>query len=158
MDSLLPTEISSMSMSTQRLRLAIIASNLANAQTTRTPEGGPYRRRELVITSAAPASFQSALDRELDGAQADDSAFNRTLLRHLRGVKPVRIVTDSREPLTVHAPWHPDADENGNVQMPNISVMEEMANMITVSRSYEANLAVIKTSKNMVLQALQIGR
>jgi len=158
MDSLLPIDISSTALSVERLRMAIIASNLANIQTTRTPEGGPYRRKSLVVRAEPLPEFQEALQEEIERSGASGDSPTLRLMAHLRGVTPVSVVSDTREPLLVHAPWHPEADENGNVLMPNISVMEEMVNLIATSRAYEANLAVVKATRNMVSQALQIGR
>jgi len=158
MDSLLPMDISATALSAQRLRLALIASNLANMHTTRTPEGGPYRRRDLIVRSAPPPGFQEALARELSEGGASGFSISPLLAAHLRGVEATGVAIDDREPLLVHAPWHPEADANGFVRMPNISVMEEMVNMIAVSRAYEANLAVVKTTRNMINQALQIGK
>ena len=158
MDSLLPIDISASALAAQRLRLALIASNLANAQTTRTPEGGPYRRRDLVMAAMPTPEFEAELEKQAAKGGAANLSEEALFAAHLRGVKPLDIAMDEREPLIVHAPWHPDADANGNVAMPNISVIEEMINMIAVSRSYEANVAVIKTTKSMVDEALAIGQ
>lgn len=158
MDSLLPIDLSASALSTNRLRMALIASNLANVHTTNSPEGGPYRRKDLMVTSAQTDYFQKALDREMRDGKAGLSTDTTLFAAHLRKVAPLRIITDQRDPLTVHAPWHPDADESGNVRMPNISVIEEMVNMIAATRGYEANVAVIKSTKEMVNQALEINR
>jgi flagellar basal-body rod protein FlgC len=158
MDSLLPIDISASALSVERLRMAVIASNLANVQTTRTPEGGPYKRKSLVVRAEPLPGFQESLKQEMAKSGAVAVGSDSLIGEHLRGVTPVGVVDDTREPLLVHAPWHPDADANGNVKMPNISVMEEMVNMIATSRAYEANLAVVKETRNMVNQALEIGK
>jgi flagellar basal-body rod protein FlgC len=136
-------EIASSGMSVQRRRLEVIAANLANAQTTRTADGGPYRKK-LVVFGAAE------LDR-LDGAFAGE------FRNQLRKVVVEDVVEDTRPPIEVFDPSHPDADAFGYVRMPNINVVEEMVNMLGAARSYEANLEVMKTSKRMATAALELG-
>jgi flagellar basal-body rod protein FlgC len=119
----------------------VISSNLANIHTTRTSEGGPYRRREVVFAS-----------------QAVEPAFNAELEKKLQEVEVVDIVVDPRPPKMVYDPRHPDANPQGYVGMPDINVMEEMVNMLSATRSYEANVAVINATKSMVTKALEIGR
>lgn len=133
-------------LSAQRVRMKLIASNLANTHTTRTPEGGPYQRREPVFAAHTPEnmSFHDMLKAQKEGGVVE--------------VETVEIVKDGREPLSKYEPDHPDADENGFVAMPNISVTEEMVNLVSASRSYEANVAAVKATKNMVMKALEIGR
>jgi flagellar basal-body rod protein FlgC len=123
----------------------VISSNLANAHTTRTPEGGPYRRRDVVFAAIPmPCSFREALGQALDNAPAQ--------------VRVVDIVTESSAPKILYAPNHPDADASGYVAMPNINVIEEMVNMLSATRSYEANVTAIQSAKAMALKALEIGR
>ena len=117
-------------MAAERLRLDTIASNLANINTTRTPEGGPYRRLMTVMESAP------------DG----------------RGVRVARIVQDESSPLLVHNPGHPDADVDGNVAMPNVNTVLEMVDMISATRAYEANVAAFNAAKAMAAKALEIGK
>lgn len=126
----------------QRVRMDVIASNLANAQTTRTPEGGPYRRRDVlfVTTPALPGTFQSALEAAL------------------RQVQVSRVVEDPRPFPEIYQPGHPDADERGYVQLPNVNILEEMVNLMAASRAYEANITILNTTKAMALRALEIGR
>ncbi|MDY6843829.1 MAG: flagellar basal body rod protein FlgC [Thermodesulfobacteriota bacterium] len=143
MDFFETMEISSSGLSAQRARLNIIASNLANVNSTRTPEGGPYRRKD-VIFGAQPLSFHEQLNSHLD--------------KSVKLVKVVNIVEDQRPFKVEYNPSHPDADESGYVTLPNINVMEEMINMLLATRSYEANIAVISAAKNMALKALEIGR
>jgi flagellar basal-body rod protein FlgC len=119
--------------------MEVIGNNIANANTTRTPEGGPYRRREVV--------FATALDDLLDDTSSG-----------LRGVKVVGIDADSSELPKVYQPGHPDADENGFVLMPNVSIANEMVDLITANRSYEANLRVLRSYREMVQQALSLLR
>ncbi len=137
--------ISSSGLTAQRLRMNLIAANLANMNTTRTKAGGPYRRKDPVFAAQAPA----ASFREMLGVR------QRELLKE---VAVVGIVEDSRPPIKKHDPTHPDADENGYVSMPNINLMEEMVNMISATRSYEANVTAIQSAKAMALKALEIGQ
>jgi flagellar basal-body rod protein FlgC len=132
-------------LSAQRLRMNLISGNLANVRTTRTQQGGPYRRKEAVF-SAQPlgASFQKILaDRQKNP---------------LCGVKVAKVFEDPNPPVMKYDPQHPDADDQGYVAMPNINLMEEMVNMISATRSYEANVTAIKAAKDMALKALEIGR
>jgi flagellar basal-body rod protein FlgC len=123
----------------------VISSNLANINTTRTPEGGPYQRKDLIF-AACPAKrlFEDVLSRRQD--------------TRLSGVKVAGIVNDPREPLLRFDPQHPDANRDGYVAMPNINLIEEMVNMMSAARSYEANVAAINASKKMAGKALEIGR
>ena len=132
-------------LTAQRLRMNLVSNNLANANTTRTEQGVPYQRQEPVF-SAIPVknAFGEILKGEL-GANLSD-------------VNVTEIINDQRKPLLKYDPMHPDADQQGFVSMPNVNVMEEMVNMMTASRSYEANVTAISTSKNMVQKALEIGR
>jgi len=137
--------ISSSGLSSQRLRMNLISSNLANVNTTRTPEGGPFQRKEIVVEE-----------------EPLDSEFSRMLQAGAKGrVSQVRIVgisEDRRPPVIKFEPSHPDADEKGYVSFPNINVIEEMVNMMTAARSYEANVTAITTAKSMASKALEIGR
>jgi flagellar basal-body rod protein FlgC len=132
-------------LSAQRLRMNLISNNLANINTTKTEEGGPYQRKDAVF-SAEPmnSEFGAALSRQLSSG--------------LTEVKVASIQTDNRPPILKYDPEHPDANEEGYVGMPNINIVEEMVNMISASRSYEANVTAIGTTKEMVNQALDIGR
>jgi flagellar basal-body rod protein FlgC len=132
-------------LAAQRLRMNLISANLANANTTRTLEGGPYRRKDVVF-SAVPkgASFRDAL--------------NARQARIPCEVRPLSIIEDQRPPVVKHAPHHPDADPDGYVRLPQVNVMEEMVNMISATRSYEANVSAVRAAKDMALKALEIGR
>jgi flagellar basal-body rod protein FlgC len=124
----------------ERTRLDIISENIANAHTTRSPDGKPYQRQVVV--------FESALQQALDGGKQTQTPTLRV----------ARIDKDPRPPIMVYEPGHPDADANGMVAMPNVNLHEEMADMIAASRAFEANLAVIKNSRSMALQTLAIGK
>ncbi len=137
--------ISASGLGAQRLRMNLISENLANAETTRTPEGGPYRRKDLVLASIADA--RTFAD-ELRSVQGDPPTV----------VTPVAVVEDDRPPAEKFDPGHPDADENGYVAMPNVNVIEEMVNLMTATRSYEANIAAVRAAKSMAQKALEIGR
>ena len=138
--------IGSSGMSAQRARMNTISSNIANINTTRTPEGGPYRRKDVVFTAMPDTkSFGEVLN--VDDPKAD---FSR--------VQVTDVVYDKKAPLLKYEPNHPDANEDGYVAYPNVNLMEEMTNMIQASRSYEANVQAIQATKDMALSALEIGR
>ena len=138
-------EISSTGLNAQRLRMNTLSANLANANTTRTEEGGPYKRRDVVF-SAAPT-----------GSPFEDF-LNGTHGAQLSKVKVVDIHEDTNEPRLVFDPTHPDANGEGYVAMPNIQVMTEMVNMITATRAYEANATAVNEAKQMAVKSLEIGR
>ena len=146
MNILSAMETSSSGMAAQRYRMNIIAANIANAQTTRTPEGGPYRRRE-VIFGALPA--QRTFAEELRSQVKPDDPLH---------AKVLGVAVDERPPLLKYDPAHPDSNEEGYVAMPNIDPLEEMVNMMLASRSYQANVAAFNATKAMALRALEIGR
>lgn len=135
------TDIAVSGMRAQRIRLAAAASNLANAETTRTAEGGPYRRRDPIFAA-----------RPLEGGFADK------LRGELRRVDVPRVVEDRRPPLATFDPGHPDADAQGFVALPRVNVVEEYTNVLSASRSYEANVAVMRKVRSMGDATLQIGR
>lgn len=138
-------QTSSSGLTAQRLRMNLVSNNLANVDTTRTEQGGPYRRKEPIFASTpVQSSFKDVLKTELKGNPTE--------------VTVTEIIDDNRKPLLHYDPLHPDADPQGFVEKPNIIIMEEMVNMMTASRSYEANVTAISTSKNMILKALEIGR
>lgn len=141
--------VSMTGLSAQRLRMDVIASNVANIETTRTPEGGPYLRRQVIFRSQAgtgvqPASFRSALVNA--GASVG------------QGVAVTNIATNADAVREVYDPDHPDADANGMVAYPDIDVVTEMTDMLSATRAYEANVTVLNATKSMALRALQIGR
>ena len=124
----------------QRARMAATASNLANAQTTRTPEGGPYRRRDPVFKS-----------------QSVGGAFGDRLSRAVRKVEVSRVALDQRAAITRFEPGHPDANGDGYVALPRVNTVEELTNMMSASRSYQANLLILRKAREMARAALNIG-
>jgi len=143
MDILNSFKISGSAMQAQSQRLDTISSNLANIETTSTPEGGPYKKKSVYFQST-PLSFKE----ELDGS----------LRRATQGVKVTKIIEDQSPPRKIYNPTHPDADGDGYVAMPNVNHMEEMVDMMSATRSYQANATVIKSAKRMAMKALEIGR
>jgi flagellar basal-body rod protein FlgC len=141
--------ISVSALDAQRRRLDVIASNLANAQSTRSDGQGPYRRREVVFR---PTPVIPKFQRTMRHAMGPEGA------RPFIGVKVAGVVEDQRPGKTIYDPRHPDADSQGMVHMPNVNVMEEMVNMIAASRSYEANVQAISAQRTMWNRALDIGR
>lgn len=137
-------EIISTSLTAQRTRLNLVASNLANAQTTRTEEGGPYRRKDPVFES-------EPIQNRFQGLLSD------RLAEQAQGVRVTDIVTDQSEPQQVFDPSHPDADESGFVSYPNVNVTEEMVNMIMASRAYDAGATAMKAMGRVGRSALRIG-
>lgn len=138
--------ISSSGMAAQRMRLNTISSNLANINTTQTPEGGPYRRKDVVFEAMPDAkSFGEIF------SSGDPKG-------QMQRVQVVDVVSDTKAPLMKFQPNHPDANPEGFVAYPNINMMEEMTNMIQASRAYEANVTAMQASKDMALSALEIGR
>lgn len=145
MDFMTALDIGASGLSAERTHLNIISMNLANVNTTRTPEGGPYRRKSVVFQATPLDSpFTKAMRSELE--------------REVKGVKVSGVVTDQRPLRRVYDPGHPDADGQGYVSLPDINVVEEMANMMTALRTYEANAATISSAKTMFNKALELGR
>ena len=143
----------SMNMSTtgltvNRLQMNVISSNLSNAQTTRTENGEPYRRRLLHLRTKAVEDFQSVLDGEIRDKEKET----------FFGVNVDQIDKDMTPFRKVYNPGHPHADKQGFVSMPNVNVMLEMANLVIAKRSYEANVTAMKTAKMMALKALELGK
>jgi len=128
-------DISASGLFAQRQRLDVIANNIANAGTTRTPEGGPYRRKEVL--------FKTHLT-EQEG--------------ELAGVEVAGVAEDGNPPNMVYDPGHPDAGPDGMVAMPNVNPVQEMVDMISATRAYEANVQAINSARSMGSKALEIGR
>jgi len=143
-DLLSSMHISAAGMTAQRSRMDIVAENIANAESTRTPEGGPYRRRQVVF-QAAPA------------AQSFSNVFNSTFAkdRH-QSVKASHVAQDPTPFREVFDPSHPDADAKGVVRMPNVNPVEEMVDMNSAARSFEANVTTMEASKRMFLKSLEL--
>ena len=142
MDIFTTFDIAASGLKAQRTRLNTISSNMANAETTSTPEGGPYKKKSVVFQSE-PVSFKNQLRQSLNN-QAE-------------GVKVAKIIEDNEPAQQIYNPSHPDANEDGYVGMPNVSILKEMVDMMSATRSYEANTTVIKSAKRMAMKALEIG-
>jgi len=144
MDFFTALHIGGSGLSAQRVRMNVLSSNLANSGTTRTPQGGPYRRRD-------PVFYASPIGYEFERLLATEMG------EQVRTVSVAAIREDQEPPRLVFDPEHPDANNDGYVAMPNINVVEEMVNMITASRSYEANVSAVQTIKSMAMRALMLG-
>lgn len=142
-------DISASGMSAQRLRMDIAAENVANMQTTRTEAGGAYRRKDVVLESYGSDSFQKALRSASRG---------NGFTSYSSGVRVADIVEDDREFNRVYNPDHPDADEDGYVDMPNVDVLKETVDSMSATRSYEANVTALNAMKLMAQKALEIGK
>jgi len=139
--------ISASALTAERTRMDVTAENLANAQTTRTDAGGPYRRKVVQLAQDGAGSF---------GAQLAGAIASRT--GAVGGVKVTAITEDSTPLKRVYDPGHPDADADGYVQMPNVEPVEEMVDLITESRAYEANVTAMQTAKTMYSKTLDLLR
>ncbi|VBB08102.1 flagella basal body rod proteins signature [Lucifera butyrica] len=135
-------------LSAERLRMDVISNNIANVNTTRTAAGGPYRRRMVIFE---PRQNQASFGQILSNQMTDDAAGGE-------GVRVAGIVEDPSPTHKVYDPHHPDADKDGYVQMPNINIVSEMVDMMTATRSYEANVTTINAAKSMAMKALEIGK
>ena len=144
MDFLSAMQIGASGLTAQRQRMDAIASNLANIETTRTPEGGPYKRKDVLFSALPLNEFATTLENAL----ADQ----------VRQVKVTEVVEDQSPPTMVFNPTHPDANAEGYVAMPNINLMEEMVNLINATRSFEANIQSVNAAKSMALRAIDLGR
>jgi flagellar basal-body rod protein FlgC len=130
-------DITAGALNAQKLRLDVVAQNIANAQTTRTPEGGPYKRKII--------SFEAELVKRAGGSP-------------LQTVGVSGITTDKSPGQSVYNPQHPDAAPDGTVVMPNVNLAFEMVDLITATRAYEANLSVVKNNRSLAMKALEIGK
>ncbi|MBC7532128.1 MAG: flagellar basal body rod protein FlgC [Oligoflexus sp.] len=136
--------ISSSGLAAQRVRMNVLSSNLANVNTTRTPEGGPYKREDVVFSATNASDFENLLDEDYG--------------TELKKVQVVDIHKDTKAPRMVLDPSHPDANAEGYVAMPNIQTMTEMVNMIAATRAFEANTTALNSAKSMASTAITIGR
>jgi flagellar basal-body rod protein FlgC len=135
--------VSASGMGAQRKRAELLVENLANAETTRTAEGGPYRRKDAIFESREQSSpfsavFQTAVDGQVQGVSVTD------------------ILTDTREPERRYVPGHPDADENGYVSFPRLNPAEEMVDLMSATRGYQANVAAMQAVKDMILRSIDL--
>jgi len=133
-------QITASGLTAQRLRLQTVASNMANARTTRTEEGGPYKKQMPLLEAVRDEPFGSEMDRAM------------------ARVEVMGVVESEEPPVMVHDPGHPDADEDGYVAYPNVNVLEEMVDLMTTARTYEANANVLEMTDMMANTALEIGR
>jgi flagellar basal-body rod protein FlgC len=136
MDTFSVLKVSASALEAQKKRMNVIASNMANAHSTRTEEGGPYKRKDVVFASVLMDQHPSQLE----------------------GVEVTDIATDNTPPKTVYDPGHPDADKDGFVQLPNVNIIEEMTNMMMALRAYEASVSAFNISKSMFMKTLELGR
>ena len=136
-------KIGASALNATRVRMETIASNLANVNTTRTEEGGPYQKKEVTF---------------VPNDLSDQKSFGRMFSERIEGVKVEEVRTSGKPFQKVYDPGHPDADGEGYVTFPNVNLMEEMADMMVATRAYEANVNVVNTTKDMFLKALEIGK
>ena len=133
-------QVTASGLTAQRLRLQTVASNMANARTTRTEEGGPYKKQIPIFEAVRDDPFGSDLDRAM------------------ARVEVMGVIESDDPPVMVHDPGHPDANAEGYVAYPNVNVLEEMVDMMTTARTYEANANVLDVTDTMANTALEIGR
>ena len=137
--------VSASGMSAQRTRAQLLVENIANSETTRTAEGGPYRRKDAIFSSdSVPSAFASELDAQLSG--------------QMTGVKVSGISVDMREPERQYMPGHPDADADGYVAMPRTNAAEDMVDLMGATRSYQANVSAISAIKDMIQHSIDLLR
>jgi len=135
--------VSASGLNAQRVRAELLVENLANAETTRTPQGGPYRRKDVVFSSEAQGSpFAAMFQTEMQA----------------NGVSASEVVEDTREPDKRYMPGHPDADANGYVAFPNINPAEDMVDLTSASRGYQANVAAMSAVKDMIHRSIDLFR
>jgi flagellar basal-body rod protein FlgC len=132
-------EMSGAALGVERFRAQIAAANMANAESTRTEEGGPYRRKQVVLGMTGAPTFRSAMD-EVSGSQ----------------VRVVELRDDESDPLLRYDPSHPDAKKDGYVEYPNINPVVEMADLLGAARSFQLNIAAVNAAKSMAQQSLEI--
>jgi flagellar basal-body rod protein FlgC len=137
-------DINASALTAERARAEVVASNMANAETTRTPKGGPYKRQLVVFGTGRPnrANFALALTRLSD--------------LHVRGVKVAQVVQDKTPPIRRYEPGHPDADAQGYVSFPDINPVEEMVNLMGAAQAYQLNVAATQATKSMISESIQI--
>ena len=139
-------QISGSALAAERLRAEVATSNLANAETTRTPDGGPYRRRMVVFNSQPASPFRLVLANSVSGGENPAAG----------GVRVGGVVEDSTAPLRRYEPGHPDADADGYVSYPNINPIQETVDLMGAERAYELNASAVQATKQMIQQSLSI--
>ncbi len=135
-------QVSASGMAAERTRAELLVQNMANSETTRTPEGGPYQRKDVVFSSEEQSSPFSAVFQNAAGT----------------GVAVSDVITDQRPPIERYMPGHPDADANGYVKFPNMNPAEDMVDLLNSQRSYAANVAAISSVKDMISRSIDIMR
>lgn len=142
--------VSGSALQAERLRAEVVTSNMANANTTRTPSGGPYQRQEVVFESAAPdqGAFAGHLLSESGGISGNDG--------EIGGVKIAAVVSDKSPGLRRYDPSHPDADKNGYVTYPDINPLTEMVDLMSATRAYDLNSSAVQATKNMIDSSIDI--
>lgn len=138
-------DINGSALKAQMMRIEVLSSNIANVNVTRTPEGGPYRRKDVIFQSTP---FQNSLDQAMEMGKENSKV----------GVSVTKVIEDQSPFLLKYDPKHPDAGADGYVKMPNINIVSEMVNIQEASKSYEANISVIIIAKNMISKTFEIGR
>ncbi len=136
--------VSASGMAAQRTRASLLVENLANAETTRTPEGGPYRRKDVVFAPEPDAGFADAFHAELGEAGT--------------GVRVDQVIEDTRDPILRYQPGHPDANAEGYVAFPRINPAEDMVDLMDASRGYQANVSAMSAIKNMISRSIELLR
>ena len=145
--------IAATGLTAQRARMDIIAENIANVNTTRTADGGPYRRRTVIFEEINDANpFRGIVNSVFGGFSASVPAAQG------RGVRVSRVAESDLPGMMTYDPTHPDADESGYVLMPNVNIVEEMVNMISATRSYEANITAMGNARHLTQRTLEIGQ
>lgn len=132
-------------MAAQRMRASLLVENIANSETTRTPDGGPYRRKDVVFSSS-------------DVGSSFGSVLNDQMGESLTGVKIAGISVDNRDPEKRYLPGHPDADANGYVSMPRVNPAEDMVDLVDTNRGYQANVAAMSAVKDMIQKSIDLLR
>lgn len=145
MDFFSSMNVSASALAAERTRMNLISGNLANANATRTPEGGPYKRKDAVFAATPVETGRFA------------RALNNATSQEVRKVEIFEISEDKNPPRLQYDPSHPDANPQGYVAMPNVNVLEEMTDMIHATRTYEANVTAVNAAKSMALKTLEIG-
>ena len=143
--------VSASGMNAQRVRAELLVENMANSETTRTPEGGPYRRKDVVFQSESQQSpFASILSSQMNGNGGSSSSEGAT------GVTVSDVIVDQRDPEKRYLPGHPDADADGYVAFPRLNPAEEMVDLVSSSRGYQANVASMTSIKEMIQRSIDL--
>jgi flagellar basal-body rod protein FlgC len=142
-------QVSGSALAAERLRAEVVTSNLANAESTRTPEGGPYHRKVAIFASRSASPFQLLLASNGAASTGEEAA---------GGVRVTQVLDDGAPAVRKYEPGHPDADASGYVEYPNINPVQEMVDLMGAQRAYELNASAIQAAKQMIQQSIQILR